>query len=218
MPTITALEAQTRRPRANLYLDGAFAFALSLESVAERDLQVGQTLSESECQALQREDLYRSAREAAWRLLSYRVRSRQELRQRLLRKGFSAETTDAVLTRLLELGHLDDTAFARSLVQQRSGGGGAHGPAALRGELRRRGIAREAAEQALTGLDESAAAREAAERRARSLSTADPALFRRRLGDFLVRRGFSYETARETVAALLRERRVEAEADDSAWC
>jgi SOS response regulatory protein OraA/RecX len=38
-----------------------------------------------------------------------------------------------------------------------------------------------------------------------ALALTDPTAFRRKLGDFLLRRGFEYEVVKETVARLLRE-------------
>lgn len=206
MATITAIEQQERRQRANVFLDGEFAFALSLELLGQRGLCVGDSLTADEGQALQGEELRQRIADSAWRLLAYRPRSRNELRQRLLRKGHPAEAVDAGLQRLSDLGYLDDEEFARSLVEARQSGGSARGRVALRGELRRKGIADETSDAALTGLDELAGARRAAEKRLRSLHAVDYAEFRGRLAPFLQRRGFSYDAIKATIETLWRER------------
>src|SRR5947207_1237759 len=77
-----------------------------------------------------------SISEAAWRLLSIRGRSREELRRRLLRKGLTESDVDAELDRLQERGYLDDEAFARSWVAARQSASAPRSSALLRAELR----------------------------------------------------------------------------------
>jgi len=55
--------------------------------------------------------------ERALRLLSVRPRSRRELQTRLLRAGFDAEEVGQELSRLEEVGLIDDEAFARQVAE-----------------------------------------------------------------------------------------------------
>ena len=111
------------------------------------------------------------------------------------------------MARLAAQGYLDDAEFARFWVENRQQFR-PKGSVALRGELRQRGVAAETVDAALIDLDPAADAYEAAHPRAvrlAALAQADPAAFRRKLGDFLLRRGFDYGVVKETVARLLRE-------------
>jgi regulatory protein len=86
--------------------------------------------------------------DAALRLLACRQRGTEELRSRLLRKGFPAHHVASCLTWLEDRGHLDDAAFSRALVRERirlSPRGGS----VIRAELTRRGIAPSIAQEAL---------------------------------------------------------------------
>ena len=58
-------------------------------------------------------DPIEAATRVALRLLSVRARSRRELELALTRKGFAEPHQEATLTRLTELGYLDDARFAR---------------------------------------------------------------------------------------------------------
>ena len=209
MPRITALNPRRRGSGAMVYLDGSFGFALRAETVARHHLRVGLDLSDEQVRELQTEDERSSISESTWRLLSYRARSRQELRQRLLRKGHAAAAVDAELERLAGLGYLDDEAFAVALVQARQTGAGARGAAALRFELRRKGIAPDVAATALAGADELEAAHRAAAKRSRSLAQLERSDFSHRLLGFLQRRGFGYDVARRAVETVWRERNGE---------
>jgi len=86
--------------------------------------------------------------DAAARFLEVRLRSVEETRRRLIRAGYPAELVTRVVDRLVELGYLDDEAFARAWVESRDR---AHprGTAALRRELAAKGVASEIIGRAL---------------------------------------------------------------------
>jgi regulatory protein len=105
---------------------------------------------------------------------------------------------------LREQGLLDDDAFARYWVEARQQSS-PRGHRLLRRELLAKGIAVDTARQAVAAAAEEEAARRAAEKKARSLHNLDYPTFRRRLGQFLLRRGFPYDTARALVEELWRE-------------
>jgi regulatory protein len=130
------------------------------------------------------------------------MRSRFELEQILRRKGVPSEVGDPVLDRLQDVGLVDDEAFARAFVEsrQRSRPRGARG---LSSELRKRGIAPAVIDRVLGEREETEdtveAARRAVAAKLRSLAGKPPDLVRRRAEQFLLRRGFDYETIREAL-------------------
>jgi regulatory protein len=77
--------------------------------------------------------------EAAAGFLAVRPRSVEETRRRLAHLGFPAALCDQVIERLLEMGYLDDAAFARAWVDSRDRAR-PRGSSALRSELRRKGV------------------------------------------------------------------------------
>jgi regulatory protein len=148
-------------------------------------------------------------KERALRLLSVRSRSRSELRQRLLRADFEPEEVDAALADLEAVGLIDDEAFARELAesQRRKGMGRRAGMAALRVK----GVDRELAERIADDVnpeDEAARAMEVAAKRLPRLQGLDPVTRRRRLLDFLLRRGYDAETARSACFRAMAEEEV----------
>ncbi len=201
--TITALEIQQQdKERVNVYLDGQFAFGLS--RLAAAHLKTGQVLTQAEIDALCALDEVARAIDYAARLLARRPYSCAEIRQRLGARRFSASAVDQALTRLTELGYVDDHAFARYWIESRERSS-PRGPQALRYELRQKGIADEVIESALAEtnpLDSAVRAAQSAVRRWRGLSRA---AFRQKLGAFLSRRGFDYETVHEAVSAMLEQ-------------
>ena len=201
---ITALKTQLKnKQRINVYLDGVFALALP-DTVAA-SLRVGQPLSDDECAGLRRRDAEESAYSRALRFLGYRPRSTEEVARHLAGLQVPEELIAETVGRLGREGLLDDQAFARFWVENRESFR-PRGLAALRYELRRKGIAEEAIDEATREVDESAGAYRFAASQAERLRNVDRETFRRRLGGLLARRGFSYETVRETVDRLWRGR------------
>jgi regulatory protein len=155
--------------------------------------------------------------EAAARFLEARSRSVSEVRRRLSSAGYRPDLVDGAIARLLDLGVLDDEAFARAWVESRDRAR-PRGERAMREELRLKGIdrttmdlvlgeRREAVGPAEDGEAVTSPDRAAAERLIRKQSralarVADPRQRRQRAYALLARNGFDPEICRE-VAALV---------------
>ena len=122
------------------------------------------------------------------------------------------------MARLSEQGYVDDTEFARYWVESRQKFRPKGAPA-LRQELRQRGVTGAPVDSALAGIDPAESAYAAGHGRAlrlAGLAQADPAAFRRKISDFLLRRGFGYEIVSEAVRRLARELQDGAASDQTA--
>ncbi len=205
MRKITALRiGRGRGKRVNIFLDGKFAFSLEAEVAAKEGLQVEEVLSDEQIEALARSDHFHRCLNAAIHYLSYRPRSESELRERLRQRGFDGDTQEAVITRLKEQGLVDDMAFAQFWKDNRE----SFSPRSqwlTKLELRRKGVANDIIDQVVDAIDNDASAYRAALGKARSLPQFDYQSFRRRLGEYLKRRGFSYGVIHHTVERLWQE-------------
>lgn len=196
---ITAIEKQKRRQRANIHVGGEFAFSLRLDLVLLARLAVGDELSTERRSELEAEDQRLEAIASALRLVSLGPRSEHDLRERLSRRrGFGRDAVDAAVTRMRELGYVNDSAFARFYVESRQAGT-PRSRRALAFELGRKGVDREHLDAALEGVSDADAAYDAAQRRLRALRGLDRQTFERRLGTFLNSRGFGYGVARSAI-------------------
>jgi regulatory protein len=147
--------------------------------------------------------------DAAARFLEARSRSIAEVRRRLTSAGYRADLVESAIDRLIDLGMLDDAAFARAWIESRDR---AHprGERALRSELVQKGIDRAVVDEVLDsrrdgmgseGPDaDTAAATRLLERSARTLERiADPRVRRQRAYALLVRNGFDPDTATDAL-------------------
>jgi len=203
--TITEISAQKRnRRRVNISLNGSYAF--SLDRMTAAWLQVGRELSDAEIEQLQMRDEVEVAFNQALNLLGHRSRSVAEMTRYLEGKGYAPGTLKAVLAQLEEEGLLNDDRFAREWIENRSTFR-PRSQSQLRAELRFKGLEESSIDSALeeSGVDDAALAMAAARKQAHRYLSSDYETYRKKLGNALLRRGFSYATVNDTLRTLWDE-------------
>ncbi len=147
---------------------------------------------------------YDAAMDRAARLLTLRARTERELADRLEQAGFEAGVVEEVVERLRDLRLVDDAAFARAWVEERTRRK-ASGPALLRDELRVKGVDSTVVDEILEEAfpDEAGRAVEVAAGLVGKWSRLPPAKQGARLAAALERKGFSPDAIEAGVAAVL---------------
>lgn len=203
MKKITALTVQKRDPnRVNIYLDDEFAFGLARITAAW--LKVGDGLDDAKLQRLQAEDAKERAIQQALLFLSYRARSEAEIRKNLRKHEIPEEVIEQTIERLRRDGLANDGQFARLWVENRS----AFRPRSRRMlamEMRQKGIDDETTSAALQHVDDEALAYEAAQKKSNRFKELDWQAYRKKLSEFLARRGFSYSVIAPVVTKIWNE-------------
>ncbi|HLJ54962.1 MAG TPA: regulatory protein RecX [Chthonomonadaceae bacterium] len=151
-----------------------------------------------------------AARAVAFRYLGYSARSAAEIRSRLARNEFADEMISQVVEELRTAGYLDDAEFARHWVQDRADRK-RYGRTRLAAELNRKGVDRDAADEALGAIGADDEARRAMEAAGPRWARIDPASLdaaglqkeKARIAAFLTRRGFGWDTIKKVLAALV---------------
>lgn len=139
-PLITRI--QSLRPRGLkvlIHTDCDEPFEVTLEALERNRLGVGDPLPEARRHLLLNDDADVRVREAALNLLSYRMRTRSELKRRLRQKDFRPARIDLCLDQLEAKGFLNDEAAAAAFIRDRL----RHRPrgkARLSSELRSKGL------------------------------------------------------------------------------
>lgn len=194
--TITRMVFSRANPeRVNVYLDGRFAF--TLDAVEAAKLRIGQQLAPAEVASLTGLGIRQKAYDRAVRFLSSRPHSRSEVELYLQRKRVDDETVADVVGRLEKMGYLDDREFSRFWVENRQRFK-PRSRLALRYELQQKGVQRDLVDQATRDLDEAEAAWLAVENKVTHWYNLEPEAFRRRVFDYLRRRGFNYDVITNT--------------------
>ncbi len=207
---VTGIERQKRHPdRVNIYLDGTFAFQVQEGVRKKYGLREGGRIDNRTLRAITSDEEVNLARQKAFRLLRFRMRSEHELRSRLREDEFSPRSIERVVSHLRDIGCLDDKSFAHALVHDLQLKRPA-GRRFLSVQLRKKGIPQPLIEEAIDGgsqRDEGALAFAAAsallERLRRSRKPSPDQKLARKLSDYLLRRGFEWSVVSSVVRKLL---------------
>lgn len=204
---ITAINANRNRRvrRSDIFLDGKFAFSLDNEVIAKNNLMVGHELTEDCVQELTGADRSQRCLNAAFNFLSYRPRSEAETRLRLRRRGFEISDIETALSELKRLNLIDDAGFAEFWVENRN----SFRPRSqkmIKQELRNKGIEAAVIDETVNDIDDSHNAYSLALEKTSRLSLTDYQTFRRRLGGYLQRRGFSYTVINTVINKIWKEK------------
>jgi regulatory protein len=203
MKKITAMVVQKKNPnRVNIHLDGEFAFGLA--RIVAAWLRVGQELSDEKIEQLQAEEARERAYQQSMLFLSYRARSESEIRKNLRKHEIPQVVIDQTIERLRQDGLANDSQFASAWVENRS----MFRPRSRRMmamELKQKGLDEEAIHAAIENVDDDAAAYEAAQKKAPRFKSLEWNDFRRKLSEFLARRGFSYSVISPVVTRIWNE-------------
>lgn len=195
------------RNRVTVSLDSGRTFTLRRRDLEELGLTEGAESEEAELEKEILRQQYRDALSAAVSLLAARPYSEQEIRRKLIDRGFCAETADLAVYRLRKEKLLDDSDFSRQWVRYRTGC--RWGPGRILRELIAKGVDEETARGAISESDPEEAGNAALHlvRKALRNRKADepPAKARQRIVQGLVRRGYDWDTAREAYERALEE-------------
>lgn len=203
MRKITKIEAQkNNKSRVNIYLDGEYAFPLSLEAVLQNNLEKGDNLKEEELEKYLQESELEKLLNKVINFISYRPRSRQEIIDRLYKytseyKEKRKELIQSTLAQVEKKNLIDDLEFAIWFIQQRQ----AHRPRSKRklfSELLSKGVDSKVIKKALkkTEFNEIKQLEKILlkylKRKTTSLPQSIPKNLKNKLIKYLLRKGFPY--------------------------
>lgn len=138
---------------------------------------------------------------AALRFLSFRPRSEKEVRDNLRKKKVDPQVTEKIITKLKEKNFLNDSDFAKWWIEQRT----QVNPKSIRVirlELKQKGISQDLIESGIR--DDKAIAKDLVKKRiARYKGLSKHELYQK-LGGFLARRGFDYDTIKKSIDEVIK--------------
>jgi len=200
---ITDIKLQEKRKdRFSVFLDDEFAFGLHQDVLLKSGIAKGDTLTQEKIDAILKMELTRAAKEKAMRLLAHRARSKKELGDRLRRAGFADELIEATIADMKRLGLVNDAEFALMFARNRMITKPV-GEFLLRRELQQKGIGEadivKAVAEAYKDKSEYLFAKELAAKNKKKQIKLDEAKARKRVSDFLMRRGFHWDLVNDVL-------------------
>jgi regulatory protein len=218
MKKITLVEPQKKNKyRFNIYLDGEFAFGADEDTVVNFRLLKGKELSEEDLEKILFETEIGVVMGRMYGLFSRRQRTEREVRDYLRNLSFkrklkeqeeiSEVVIDKVVERLKQKQLLNDQQFAQDWMRARQISK-KKGQNAIKSELIQKGVAHEVIEemmsQNITSESEHKLALEALGKKSRFFKGLEGVELKQKMLQFLVRKGFSYDGAKDVVEEFLK--------------
>ena len=192
MAVITAIGES--RGLVTIYADGKALIRVLKKDFDKRPLAAGDEVDFEKYMDAMAAIQFSGAYEAALTMLDFSMRTSQEVRRALMRKGYVAPAADAAVQKLTEVGLIDDSYYARRMAEAAVRKGA--GIYSIRRKMAVRGIAPQDSDTALAALDDEqqrAAARATAAKLARKYAGEPARQARAKLSQALARRGFSWD-------------------------
>jgi len=152
--TVTKIQQQKKAlHRYNIFLNDTYAFSVDEDILVQYHIHKGMELTEEAVKDItSHEDMHQSYVKAI-HYLSYRMRSKQEVRNYLNQKEVTSTVREEIIARLEKEQLMDDLAFSEAFVRDRMNQT-TKGPKLIMNELREKGVDIETAKEALTQYDE----------------------------------------------------------------
>ena len=117
---ILSIKRSTRyNDRIIVKLDDKSVFRVPEDAFVLNPFYVGETVTLNEIEDYDVKMRLQEAKDAAFKLLSFRMRSIAEMRKRLKEKSFSQIEIDHVIDKLTKLNYLNDVEFGKAFVKEK---------------------------------------------------------------------------------------------------
>ncbi len=203
MPNITDITYQTNnKSRCNLFIDGEFFCGLSLETVLKFRLKKGDEYNTSELKELIEQNERCEALAKAGNYLSKTLKTKRQVKDYLLKKGYSEEIVWYCIDKLKEYNYIDDLEYSKRYIESQSKN---QGKLMLAYKLMSKGVKKQDIETAYDNveIDSKLNAKNVAEKYLKNKDkTKENKLKAFR---YLLGRGFSYEDAEYALSEFIKE-------------
>lgn len=199
MPKITDMQIQKKnKTRANVYIDGEFAYALEMLTVMKLGLKIGAEVSSDRLAEAVTDSERSVCFEKAMNYLSRGMKTCKQMREYLAGKGYEREIVNYVIDKLVDYKYLNDEHYARAYVEQNQA---SKGERRLKQELQQKGIPAAIAEQ--YGVVEADAAMDNAQRLADKYMRSKPRDLKtlQKLQRYLLSRGYDFDVVNAVTRA-----------------
>lgn len=151
MSTITSIEAQVKdKTRCSVFIDGRFYCGLKIEVAVKHQLKAGMTIDKQMLDDLQLETEKVQALDKAFAHLSVSPKTRKQMRDFLVKKGYVQAVIDYVFEKLDYYGYADDGEYCRAYIASVT----SKSKRAIEAELLKRGVERSIIERELESYED----------------------------------------------------------------
>lgn len=207
---VTKIELQKKnKNRVNVYLDGEYAFSCSTELIYTEKINMGDKLDLQKLKRLIEEDDYIKCKNDSLNVLEKTYKTENEIRNKLVVKGYEEATINKVMAFLKEYNFLDDSKFCDLYIKEKLR---TQSRNKIKYDLIRRGIEERLVKEKLETVKdiqenvEESSIFELARKKYEIVkkNEADKRKQYKKMSEFLLRKGYSWEDVKKVLNFLLQ--------------
>lgn len=206
MKKITKIEYQKKnKNRFNIYLDDEYAFAIDVNIMIKNSLKKDMLLSDELIYDILKSEEKISVYNYGISILSRAAKSEYELRLKMQDKGFDSVLIDNAIKKLKEQKYLDDERYCEMFINDKINIS-KYGVRKIKEALCFKGIDKETIEEKIkiiSAEDEEERAFDLGRKKFLSLNEVDTRKKAYKLSNYLIGKGFEYETVKKAVKNLM---------------
>ncbi len=152
MSKITAIKVQEKnKNRCNVFVDGEFSFAAPIEIVLSERLKVNDDVDKNRItEIVERKDKSDALTKAVG-YISKAIKTKKQVKDYLVKKGYTLDVAFYVIDKLKEYGYIDDVEYSKRYIESTKK---TQGKRLLQYKLMCKGVKKEDIESACDGNDE----------------------------------------------------------------
>lgn len=200
---ITSVErSKKNKDRLSIYIDGKFAFTISEEDYVSMNLYENTTITQETVDYIINTLNFRKAKAIAVRYLSMKLRTENEVMEKLRSEGYDSRCAQNVIDELKSIGYINNILYAQKFVFDRS----KLKPMSkkmMKKELQNKGIPDDIADAVLEDwkIEDNAVAISLLKRKYGKYDLNDEKIYKKAYM-FLLHRGFSHDTIEEAIQCI----------------
>ncbi|MCI1958771.1 MAG: recombination regulator RecX [Clostridia bacterium] len=194
---ITDIKPQKKSDRFSVFIDGEYSFSLIKEDLLFFKIKKDEEISKKTYDYIIDTVVYIKAQDAALKFLAHKMRTGKEIRRKLKEKEYSENVIEKVEKFLIKYNYINDFEYCLAYIRQ-SQKLKPLGSIAIKQKLRFYGVDDSTIEKALSesDIDETGQASQLLDKKMSIMDNGIDAAKKRKLQDFLLRRGYSYDIIR----------------------
>jgi len=207
MKKITKIEYQKKnKERFNIYLDDEYGFSVDISILIDFSLKKGMVLDDALIEDILRAEEKISVYNYGISVLSRCAKSEYELRLKMQSKGFEPDLIKKAIDTLKDRKYLDDERYCEMYIRDKTNLSN-NGVRKIKEALYYKGIAKEIIDEKIkmiTPESEEERAFILAEKKLLNIKENDTRKKMAKLSNYLIGKGFEYETVNKTVRKLMK--------------
>jgi regulatory protein len=118
---ITSIEEQKKnKNRANVFIDYSFAFGLEMETCYKCGLAKGMEIDKNFIDKVIIEEEKNKSLNYSLKLLSFKQRTKKELKNKLGEKGYEDDIIEETVKKLVDIGYIDDEKYVMYFIKEKT--------------------------------------------------------------------------------------------------